>query len=177
MSKLSEKYGSKVSAKEERAIKKAMEEQKKNRGNFRDVPSGEYPVIVDKMEVGETSWGDSQIVIWFKITDGDFKNSNIFYNGMFNDNFSNGINATAILLSDMLDDEDLTSAAIAVILSRFDDRNGMKAIEDFIADVAEEVESLAYDLDYQTKESKKTNPNTGKPYVNKTYEIIEVYDR
>ena len=96
---------------------------------------------------------------------------------MFNENFSNGINATAILLSDMLDDEDLTSAAIAVILSRYDDRKGMDAITDFIADVAEEVESLAYDLDYQTKESKKVNPNTGKPYVNKTYEIIEVYDR
>ena len=80
MSKLSEKYGSKVSAKEERAIKKAMEEQKKNRGNFREIPSGEYPVIVDKMEIGETSWGDEQITIWFKVTDGDFKNSNIFYN-------------------------------------------------------------------------------------------------
>lgn len=175
MSKLSKKYADKVSAKEEKAIKKAMEEQQKNRGNFKDVPSGEYPVIVDKLEIGETSWGDDQITIWFKITDGDFKNSNIFYNGMFNDNFSNGINATAILLSDMLDDEDLTAATIAVILSKYDD--DMEQIRDFIADVAEEVESLAYDLDYQVKNGKKINPNTGKPYVNKTYEIVEVYDR
>ena len=89
MSKLSEKYASKVSKKEEKAIQKAMDEQKANKGNFREVPAGEYPVIVDKLEVGETSWGEDQIVIWFKITDGEFKNSNIFYNGMFNDNFSN----------------------------------------------------------------------------------------
>lgn len=175
MSKLSDKYKNKVSKKEERAIAKAMEEQKANRGNFKEVPAGEYPVIVDKMEVGETSWGDDQITIWFKITDGEFKNSNIFYNGMFNDNFSNGISATAILLADMLDDEDMTSAAIAVILGKFDE--DMDAIKDFIADVAEEVESMAYDLDYQISQSKKTNPNTGKPYVNKAYEIIEVYDR
>lgn len=175
MSKLSDKYKNKVSKKEERAIAKAMEEQKANRGNFKEVPAGEYPVIVDKMEVGETSWGDDQITIWFKITNGEFKNSNIFYNGMFNDNFSNGISATAILLADMLDDEDMTSAAIAVILGKFDE--DMDAIKDFIADVAEEVESMAYDLDYQISQSKKTNPNTGKPYVNKSYEIIEVYDR
>lgn len=175
MSKLSEKYGKKVSKKEERAIQKAMDEQKANKGRFRDVPEGEYPVIVDKLEIGETSWGDEQITIWFKITDGEFKNSNIFYNGMFNDNFSNGINATAMLLSDMLDDEDLTSAQIAVMLSKYDE--DMDAVKDFIADVAEEVESLAYDLNYEISTSKKTNPNTGKPYINKSYEIIEVYDR
>ena len=175
MSKLSEKYAGKVSRKEERAIQKAMEEQKKNRGTFRDVPAGTYPVIVDKLEVGETSWGDDQITIWFKITDGDFKNSNIFYNGMFNENFNNGINATAILLADMLDDEDLTSAAIAVILGRYDE--DMDSVRDFIADVAEAVEELAYDLEYDIKNSKKINERTGKPYVNKSYEIVEVFDR
>lgn len=175
MSRLSEKYGSKVSAKEEKAIRKAMEEQKKNRGNFREVPEGTYQVIVDKLEVGETSWGDDQITLWFKTTDGEYKNSMIFYNGMFNENFNNGINATAVLLADMLDDEDMTSAAIAVILGKYKD--DMDTVEDFIADAAEVVENLAYDLSYEVWESNKTNPNTGKPYVNKSYEIIEVYDR
>lgn len=177
MSKLSKKYGKMVSAKEQKAMKKAMKEQRENKGRYREVPSGEYPVTVDKMEVGETSWGDDQITIWFKITDGEFKNSDIFYNGMFNENFSNGINATAVLLSDMLDDEELTAEIIGVLLNRFDSENGMTAIEDFIADAAEEVESLSYDLDYEVKESKKTNPNTGKPYINKSYQIVEVYDR
>ena len=70
MSKLSEKYAGKVSAREEKKIQKAMEEQKNNRGTFKEVPAGEYPVIVDKLELGDTSWGDKQIVLWFKITDG-----------------------------------------------------------------------------------------------------------
>ena len=171
MSKLSDKYASKVSAREEKKIQKAMEEQKNNRGTFKEVPAGEYPVIVDKLEIGETSWGDKQIVLWFKITDGDFKNSRIFYNGTFDDHFSQGINVTAILLADMLDDEELTSAKIAVIL-----RRGADAAEDFIADLAEEFESMAWDLDYDIKVSKKTN-SKGQPYKNMTYDIIGVYDR
>ena len=118
MSRLSEKYGSKVSAKEAKAIQKAMDEQKENRNKFKEVPAGEYKVVVDKLELGETSWGDPQITLWFKITDGEFKNSRIFYNGSFDDHFEHGINSTAILLADLLDDEELTSAQIAVILGR-----------------------------------------------------------
>lgn len=171
MSKLSEKYAGKVSAREEKKIQKAMEEQKNNRGTFKEVPAGEYPVIVDKLELGDTSWGDKQIVLWFKITDGEYKNSRIFYNGSFDDHFSHGINVTAMLLADMLDDEELTATKIAVILS-----HGPEAAEDFIADLAEEFESMAWDLDYDITVSKKTN-SKGQPYKNMTYEIVGVYDR
>lgn len=171
MSKLSEKYGSKVSAREEKKIQKAMEEQKNNRGSFKEVPAGNYPVIVDKLEIGETSWGDKQVVLWFEITDGEFKHSRIFYNGSFDDHFSHGINVTAILLADMLDDEGLTAAKIAVILG-----HGADAAEDFINDLAEEFESMAWDLEYDITVSKKTN-SKGQPYKNMTYEITGVYDR
>lgn len=173
MSKLSEKYGNKLSKKEERAIQKAMEEQKKNRGNFKKVPSGEYPVVVDKLEVGETSWGDDQVTLWFKITDGEYKNSKIFYNGSFDDHFSHGINITAILLADLLYDDDLTAMDIAKILSNTDN---MDAIRDFLADLTEEFESMAWDIDYEIKVSKKTN-SKGKPYENISIEILGVYDR
>ena len=170
MSRLSEKYGSKVSAKEAKAIQKAMDEQKENRNKFKEVPAGEYKVVVDKLELGETSWGDPQITLWFKITDGEFKNSRIFYNGSFDEHFSHGINVTAELLAEMLDDEDVTASMIAVILG-----HGEKETEDFLADCAETVENLAYDLDYQVKEG-SVNPRTGKPYVNKYYTIEGVYD-
>ena len=60
MGKLS-KWKSKVTAKEEAAVRKAMKEQEKNQGNFREVPTGTYPVVVDKMEVGESSWGDARL--------------------------------------------------------------------------------------------------------------------
>lgn len=173
MSRLSDKYGKKVSKKEEQAIQKAMDEQKANQGRFREVPAGTYKVVVDKLELGESSWGDAQITLWFKITDGEFKGSRIFYNGTFDEHFEHGINSTAILLADLLDDEDLTSAQIAVILGRFDDDETVVA--DFLADAAEALESLAYDLEYTTTVSTKKN-SSGKNYVNHTYEVLEVYE-
>ena len=57
MGKMS-KWKTKVSAKEEAAVRKAMKEQEKNQGSFREVPTGTYPVVVDKMEVGESNWGN-----------------------------------------------------------------------------------------------------------------------
>ena len=173
MSRLSEKYGSKVSAKEAKAIQKAMDEQKENRNKFKEVTADEYKVVVDKLELGETSWGDPQITLWFKITDGEFKNSRIFYNGSFDDHFEHGINSTAILLADLLDDEELTSAQIAVILGKFEE--DQTVVADFLADAAEAMEELAYDLGYTITKSKKTNKK-GQPYINKSYEILDVYD-
>lgn len=169
MSRL-DKWKSKVSAQEEAAVKKAMEEQKSNRRTFQEVPSGMYSVVVDKLELGQSTWGASQVSISFKITEGKFKNSRIFYNGSFDEHFSHGINVTAELLAEMLDDEDVTASMIAVILG-----HGEKETEDFLADCAETVENLAYDLDYQVKEG-SVNPRTGKPYVNKYYTIEGVYD-
>lgn len=170
MSRMS-KWKTKVSAKEEAAVKKSMAEQEKNRGSFREVPSGTYAVVVDKMEVGESNWGDDQISITFKVTEGEYKNSRIFYNGTFNEHFAHGINATARLLAEMLDDEDMSAETIAVILG-----HGVDEATDFIADAAEMCEAFGYDLDYDIQESNKTNPNTGKPYVNKFYSIAEVFD-
>lgn len=173
MSKLSEKYGKKVSAKEAKAIQKAMDEQKENRNRFKEVPAGEYHVVVDKLELGETSWGDAQVTLWFKITEGEFKNNRIFYNGTFDEHFEHGINSTAILLADLLDDEDLTSAQIAVILGKFEE--DQTVVSDFLADAAEIVEDLSYDLNYTTTYSKKKN-SKGQPYVNHTWEVLDVYE-
>lgn len=170
MSRL-DKWKKKVSAKEEAAVQKAMEEQKANQASYREVPSGTYPVVVDTMEVGESTWGESQINISFKITEGEFKNSRIFYNGTFDDHFSHGINATASLIADMLDDDTVTASMIAVILGHGEDEAA-----DFIADAAESVEDFGYDLVYEVKESKKINSRTGKPYVNKYYTIDGVFD-
>lgn len=173
MSKLSEKYGKKVSAKEAKAIQKAMDEQKANNARFKEVPQGEYSVVMDKLELGETSWGDPQISLWFKITEGEYKNNRIFYNGTFDDHFEHGINSTAILLADLLDDEELTSAQIAVILSKFEEDETV--VEDFLNDAAEIMEDLAWDLQYTVTESKKLN-SKGKPYINKTYEVLGTYE-
>ena len=165
------KWKKKVSPREEAAIKKAMKEQEQNNGQYREVPSGLYPVVIDKMEVGESSWGTDQINITFKITEGEYRNSRIFYNGTFDDNFAHGIYKTAELLASLMDDEDMTTSTIAVILD-----HGVDEAKDFIADAAETCENLGYDLDYEVRLSNKTNPNTGKPYKNTYFTIEEVFD-
>ena len=170
MGKMS-KWKTKVSAKEEAAVRKAMKEQEKNQGSFREVPSGTYAVVVDKMEVGESNWGSEQVNISFKITEGEYKNSRLFYNGTFDDHFAHGINETAKLLASMMDDEDMSSETIAVILG-----HGVDEATDFLADAAEICENFGYDLDYDVRLSQKTNPNTGKPYKNIYFSIMEVFD-
>lgn len=170
MSRL-DKWKKKVSAKEEAAVKKAMDEQKSRQGSYREVPTGTYVVVVDTMEVGQSTWGDAQINISFKITEGEFRSSRIFYNGTFDEHFAHGINATAELIADMLDDDTVTASMIAVILG-----HGEEEASDFISDVAESVENFGYDLSYEVKEANKINQRTGKPYVNKYYTIEGVYD-
>ena len=170
MSKMN-KWKNKVSAREEAAVQNAMQQQEKNQRTYREVPSGTYPVVVDKMEVGQSSWGDDQINITFKITDGEYKNSRIFYNGTFDDHFAHGIYETAKLLADMIDDEDITIAMIAVILG-----HGVDEATEFLADAAEMCDNFGYDVDYDVRLSAKTNPNTGKPYKNLFFTIEEVFD-
>jgi hypothetical protein len=72
----------------EEDIKAAAE----NNMEFKEVPYGTYEVKVDKMELVEAKTsGNPMVSIWFKILNGDYKNSMIFYNkvimGTTNDGF------------------------------------------------------------------------------------------
>ena len=151
----------------------AMEERFKgqNTGNFPELPSGIYPVKLDKMEVGQSSWGTDQVNITFKITDGEHKGQLIFYNGTFDDHFAHGKPQTARLISEMTDGEvDKFS-----ILKELD--AGVQEASDFLTDLYQAIAGqLVFDLDYKVTESKKLNPNTNKPYINKFYNIAEVFD-
>lgn len=61
-------------------LKKDMVEVEKNGGDYKNVPHGKYEVTVNKMELGESKKGDPMVSIWFKILEGEFKGSIIFYN-------------------------------------------------------------------------------------------------
>ena len=151
----------------------SMEERFKNQntGNFPELPSGVYPVELDKMEVGTSQWGADQVNITFKITDGEHKGQIIFYNGTFDDHFAHGKPQTARLISEMTDGEvDKFS-----ILKELD--AGKDAASDFLTDLYQAIAGqLAFDLDYDVRTSNKLNPNTNKPYVNKFFSISEVFD-
>lgn len=151
----------------------SMEERFKNQntGNFPELPSGVYPVELDKMEVGTSQWGADQVNITFKITDGEHKGQLIFYNGTFDDHFAHGKPQTARLISEMTDGEvDKFS-----ILKELD--AGKDAASDFLTDLYQVIAGqLSFDLDYDVRTSSKLNPNTNKPYVNKFFSISEVFD-
>lgn len=151
----------------------SMEERFKNQntGNFPELPSGVYPVELDKMEVGTSNWGADQVNITFRITDGEHKGQLIFYNGTFDDHFAHGKPQTARLISEMTDGEvDKFS-----ILKELD--AGKDAASDFLTDLYQAIAGqLAFDLDYDVRTSSKLNPNTNKPYVNKFFSISEVFD-
>lgn len=166
-----DKWAKSVSKKEEAEVNKAMEEQKSSR-SYKEVPKGSYEVVVDKLEIGQASWGDDQINIWFKIIDGEYANSRLFYSGSFDDHFEHGINSTAILLSQLLNDA-LTPAKIAVILGHFDDDMGR--IEEFLEDCAEEVDTCTFDIDYDIQHNK--SKTTGKTYTNHFYTVTGVYEK
>lgn len=68
-------------------LKKDIEEAKENTGSFKEVPLGDYEVAVDKMELTESKKGDPMVSIWFKIVNGEYKNSRLFFNQVITQGF------------------------------------------------------------------------------------------
>lgn len=56
-------------------------------GEYKEVPFDTYEVKVSKMELTESKKGDPMVSIWFKILDGEFKNSNLFFNQVITQGF------------------------------------------------------------------------------------------
>lgn len=49
-------------------------------GDFKEIPAGTYEVAITKLELGESSKHDPMVKVWFKILEGEYKNSLIFMN-------------------------------------------------------------------------------------------------
>ena len=153
-------------------IKRMEEQYKSGSGNFSDVPSGDYPVILDRMEVKENQYGD-QMNITFKIIDGPRNGALIFYNGSFNNKVDSGYRATARLISELTDKQlDENSILYNLTADSHDD------VADYLDELFDTLKgAYEYDLSYDVKEQTKINPNTGKPYAaNRFFSIKEVYD-
>ena len=63
------------------------ESEKNGSTNYREVPHGEYEVSIEKMELGESKKHDPMLSIWFKILEGEYKGSLIFFNQVVNQGF------------------------------------------------------------------------------------------
>ena len=64
-----------------------LEAEENGGGNFKEVPHGNYEVAITKLELGESKKGDPMVTVWFKILDGEFKNSLIFMNQVVTQGF------------------------------------------------------------------------------------------
>ena len=152
-----DKYAKKINAEE---LAKSQEEINKNsnNGDYKEVPVGKYEVKVDKMECKLSKTNKPMVSIWFKVLAGEHKNSLIFYNGIFNEDFMR--HRVVKLLSALLDDT-THEAEINLILKS----GNVAEINEFCLDVHESIDGkFEYLLDYGIR--KEFN----------TYHIEEVYD-
>ena len=126
-------------------------EAAENGGNFKEVPHGQYEVKVDKMELKESKTGKPMLSIWFKILNGEYKNSLIFYNQVLSTGF--GLhNANEFLRS--------LDSGIDIEFKNF------KQYNDLILDVYEAIDGNAeYAIDYSEGKNGFSN-----------YKITDVFD-
>lgn len=68
-------------------LAKDAKEAAENGGNFEAVPHGTYEVEINKMELKKSKKGDPMLSIWFKILNGQYKGSLIFYNQVLTSGF------------------------------------------------------------------------------------------
>lgn len=157
MASIFDKYASKIDA-AELAASQAEIQSNGNDGDYEEVPVGKYEVKVEKLECKVSRKNNPMVSIWFRILNGKFENSLIFYNGVFYEDWMR--HRVVKLLSAILDD-DTHEAEINLILKS----NDVSTINDFCLDIHEAIDGkLEYLLDYGI--SKGYN----------TYEIAEVYE-
>lgn len=152
-----DKYASKINAEELAASQKEITDNASG-GDYKEVPFGTYEVKIDKMEAKMSSTNKPMISIWFKILTGDYKNSLIFYNGVYNEDWMR--HRVVDFLSSILDDTD-HKAEINLILKDYD----IKVANEFVMDIHERIDGqFEYLLDYGQKKGYST------------YAIKEVFD-
>ena len=81
-----EKFNAKVDVE---GLKNDIKESSENTGDFKEIPHGTYEVAVEKMEMVMTKKLPERpmLSVWFKILDGEFKNSRIFMNQLLTSGF------------------------------------------------------------------------------------------
>lgn len=100
-------------------LKKDIEDAKNNTAEYKEVPHGTYEVKVSKMELGESKKGDPMVKIWFKIVEGEYKNSMIFLNQVINQGFQ--IHIVNDLLRAMIPDMEIEFESYAQYGGLLDD--------------------------------------------------------
>lgn len=131
-------------------VKKATENG--GSGEYREVPTGDYEVEIEKLECTSSKKGDPMVTVWFNILEGDFEGSKIFMNQLITKGFQ--IHIVNEFLRSLGTDNDVEFKTFS-------------QYEELINKIFDDLDSdgLEYRLKYG--KSKKGYP---------TFEIKEVYD-
>ena len=151
-----DKYAKKINAEELAASQKEINDNASG-GDYPEVPLGTYEVEVNKLECKMSSTNKPMVSIWFKILEGDFENSFIFYNGVFPEDWMR--HRVVKMLSSLLNDN-THEAEINLILKSGD----IAEINNFCMDIHEAIDGQ---FEYLLEYGQKKNFNT--------YNIKEVY--
>ena len=144
-----DKYAKKINAEELAASQKEIT-QNASSGEYPEIPVGKYEVKIDKMEAKMSKSNNPMVSIWFKILEGNFKDSIIFYNGTYHEDWMR--HRVVEFLSEILDDDN-HKAEINLILKDYD----INVVNDFVMDIHEQVDGqFEYLLDYGLKKGYNT---------------------
>lgn len=125
-------------------------------GNYKEVPHGNYEVAVQQMELKASKKGDPMVSIWFKIVEGEFKGSLIFYNQVVTQGFQ--IHMVNEMLRKMT--EEMSDAPVIEFKT-------YSQYSDLLMDIYEAVaDNFEYGLKYTANSKNKDFSN---------YEITEVF--
>lgn len=150
MASIFEKWNKNVDA--EALVHDVEEAAENGGGEYKEVPTGDYEVRIDKMELKESKKGNPMFSCWFKILNGEYENSLIFMNQVITQGFQiHQVN------------EFLRSLESGVEI-KFD--GNYEHYNNMILDVAEAIdETYEYGLEYG--ENKKGYP---------TFKIVDVFE-
>lgn len=125
-------------------------------GNYKEVPHGNYEVAVQQMELKASKKGDPMVSIWFKIVEGEYKGSLVFYNQVVTQGFQ--IHMVNEMLRKMC--EEMSDAPVIEFKT-------YKQYSELLMDIYEAIaDNFEYGLKYTANSKNKDFSN---------YEITEVF--
>lgn len=133
-------------------IENSRQEINKNAGGSgnREVPVGTYEVKVEKMEAKISSKNNPMVVIWFRILEGEYKNSVIFMNSAIHEDWMR--HKVVDMLASLMDDDTHVGEINLILKSK-----NIRDVNDFVMDVQESIDGkFEYLLEYGQKKGFNT---------------------
>lgn len=121
----------------------AEAEQNGGFGDFPEIPKGKYIVSVDNLEVGETKDQRPMLKGQFRIQEGEFEKSCLFYNRVLygTKNDANMIASAVGFLKTLEPSEDVGPVVF----------DSYSQFAELVLDIAEDIQELQYEVEYDPK--------------------------